>query len=81
MIRIRLQHEYDEQELYKLSQKKSFGPISALGPCFKSSTYLSMSANRRLKLGPALILNQNPFFEIACKNYELRIDFFLHVYK
>ncbi len=51
--------------------KMSFGPISVLGPRFISSEYLSMRVedpfNSRggFNLGPALILNQNPIFEMA----------------
>jgi hypothetical protein len=53
-----------------------FGPISVLSPRFNSSEYLSMRVEdpgiRRggLNLGPALILSQNPIFEMAYSNKE-----------
>jgi len=53
--------------------KKSFVPISVLGPRFNSLTYLSMrvedpvTSRGGLKLGPALTLSQNPIFETAYK--------------
>ena len=47
-------------------------------PRFKSSTYLRVSRPRRdLKLGSALILNQNPFFEMASKSKTLKYTLIL----
>jgi hypothetical protein len=47
----------------KAISKKSFRPISALMPRFKSSAYVSMPA--ALNLGLALISRENPDFEKA----------------
>jgi len=47
--------------------KKSFGPNSALGALIKSSKYTLYSSG--LIFAPALILNQNPFFETASESY------------
>ena len=42
--RLRTCHAYNPERILEAISKKSFGPISVLGPRFKSSTYLSMSA-------------------------------------
>jgi hypothetical protein len=53
--------------LLEVISKKSFGPISVLGPRFNSSEYLKYACG--LNLGPALILNKNPIFEMASITY------------
>ena len=53
----------DREKLLEAISKKSFGPISLLVPRFKSSKYFEYSSGS--KRGPAAILNQNPFFEMA----------------
>ena len=48
------------------SSKKSFGPISLLGPHHKILEYAC-----GLQRVPALSLNQNPIFEIASKYFQI----------
>ena len=49
----------------------AFGPISALDTWFKSSKYYKYSSG--LKRASALILNQNPFFEIVLIEKPIKI--------
>jgi hypothetical protein len=46
-----------------MAQPARGGQVSVLGPRFNSSEYLKYACG--LNLGPALILNQNPIFEMV----------------
>jgi hypothetical protein len=64
---------FERRQIFRSYLKKVFWPNFCVGASFQVLDILEYACG--LKPGPALILNQNPFFEIASRNDQDKDNF------